>query len=163
MQHLSTDKLNVIVHHVPFHKVATGYPFVLINSLTVFDADKVFALCSKFAVEVCRSNFYSVIFFETTRCFFYDSKNFRQYFIKFLSIHLEILLLKLIDFLPKRLTLVIIQSLDFFANIGYLIFVFLCFTSYISLDVGDTLTQLIIADTLNLLCNRIDFFLQTIP
>ncbi|CCY50333.1 unknown [Bacteroides sp. CAG:189] len=81
MKHYATEKLYIIVNHVPYRVVTAGIPVILIDSLVAFDAYEVFC-CSQCTVEVGSRNHHFFVFRKTSCGIFHDRKSHRQYFVE---------------------------------------------------------------------------------
>ena len=144
VEHHTSDKLHIIMHHIPLHEITASHPFVLIDSLVSVYCHEVLAGCGKLPVCLRGCNLDGVILLETACRLLDNRENLRQCRVKFFRIIVEHPFAEIIYFLPQRLALVVIKSLDFCANGSHLIFIFLRTTSYAVTDSIDTSSKLVV-------------------
>ena len=56
VKHLAADELNIVMHHIPFGKIAAGHPFIFVDGLVALNGDEVLALSRQRAVGVSGRN-----------------------------------------------------------------------------------------------------------
>ena len=109
----TTNQLHVIVHHVPGDFVTTGNPVVGVDSLVTVDAHKVLALGCQVTVKLGGGNGDGLVLGKAAGGGFHDGKHGGQYLIEFVLEDVKNLLLDVIDLLPQRLALFIVEGFDF--------------------------------------------------
>ena len=163
VEHHTSDELHVVMHHVPFHEIAACHPFVLIDSLVTLDAEEILAGTGKTAVGVAGCDLNGVVLLETARCLLHHGEHFGEHTVKITGIIFEHLLLEFVDTLPERLTFLIVECLDLFADFAYLIFKFGGVAAYFPADGIDASTEFVVGDIPDFFRDRIDFFGKAIP
>ena len=151
MEHHTTDELHVIVHHIPGDQVATCHPGVLVDSLIAIDGDKILTLTSQLTVSLGGSHFDGFILLETASRLLDHGKHFGESRVKIAGILGKHLLAEVVDFLPERLTLVIIERLDLSSKLIHLPLILGSIATDMIAHLVDASAELIVRDSQNLL------------
>ncbi len=156
VQHRAAYELHVVVHHVPSHLVAAGHPVVVIDGFVAVDLHKVLALGCQGAVHVGGCDCDALVACKSPCGFFHNREHHRECLVEFLLKHFEDFLLYFINFFPVCFALVVVDSLNFLFN--RIDFVALVLHGFLKLaaDAGCALTQLVVAQALNLGIDGLD-------
>ena len=100
VEHHAADQLHVVVHHVPFHLVAAGHPFVFIDRLVAVDGDEVLSGAGKLAVGLGGGDFDSVVVFEAASRLLHHGKHFGEHAVEVFGVIVEHLFAEIVDLLP---------------------------------------------------------------
>ena len=111
VQNDTTEELYIVVNHVPYRIVTTGYPVILIDGLVAFDAYKIFR-CSQLAVKIRSGNNDFFIFCESFGSSFHDRESNGQYFVQCFFIFLQNFFFCLIDLCEDFFAVFQFQCLD---------------------------------------------------
>jgi len=123
MQNDTTEKLNIIMHHIPSNLITSSHPMILINRFVALDTYKIM-LCCQIPVKIICCYFYGFIFDKTTGCILHYCKNFRKYFVQSFFILIKDIFFYLINFIPNSLSLIKIQVLYTSFQIGNTLLIF---------------------------------------
>jgi len=104
MQYHTTEKLYIIMHHIPGNLITTSYPMILPDSLFTFYPYEITSLCSQIAIHFGSCDLDFFILGETTCRIFYNRKSCRQHIIQCLFVFVEHLFLQLVYLIENRLT-----------------------------------------------------------
>ena len=105
VEHGTTEELDIIVHHVPQHVVAAGYPVVGVDGLVVLDAHKVLGR-GKLTVEVGGGHHHLLVLREATGGLLHDAESHGEHLVKSLLVYLQYFLLYLVHLVEDGLALV---------------------------------------------------------
>ena len=95
MENDTTDKLHIVVYHIPSHLVSTRNPMVLPEGIVTVDGHE-FLCCAEVTVKVSCLYLYDWILLETACCRLHDGKCIRKDLVKHLLNCLIHLLHKLV-------------------------------------------------------------------
>ena len=163
VKHHTTDELNIVMTHIPFHEIASGEPLCLVDRFVAVYCNKIFAGGSQFTVSVGGGHLYRVIVFETTGSFLYNREHLGKSGIEIACIFIKHLFAQIIYLFPERFALVIVESLDLLADLGHLIFIFLSLATDIVADIVYATAKFIIAYIFYLFRDRVDLIVEAIP
>ena len=77
MEHHATNQLDVIVNHLPSHRVTARKPRMAVDGLVAFDLHKILGH-SKFAIKVGRRHLDTLVFLEAARRVFHNRERLGQ-------------------------------------------------------------------------------------
>ena len=152
----TAEELDVVVHHVPFHLVASGYPMVLIDRLVAFDAYEVMA-GRQVTIEIRRCDRNLFVLHETTRRILDDGKGFGQHLFQHFFILIGNLLFDFIYFRPDRFAFFQFFFVDSLTQFFDAFFLFAHVIPYALADVCRTGAQFIVRERFNGRVGRLDF------
>ena len=155
VQHDTAEELDVVVHHVPFHLVASGYPMVLIDRLVAFDAYEVMA-GRQVTIEIRRCDRNLFVLHETTRRILDDGKGFGQHLFQHFFILIGNLLFDFIYFRPDRFAFFQFFFVDSLTQFFDAFFLFAHVIPYALADVCRTGAQFIVRERFNGRVSRLD-------
>ena len=141
MQDDTTDELYVIVYHIPLHVVTTGNPVIGVYGLVAVDGDKVLTLGSQVAVELSGGYGDGFVLGKASCCRFHDGKHGGEHLVELVLEDVENLLLDIIDLLPQRFALLVVEGFDFGFDALNLIALVLYRVVEILADIGSALSQ----------------------
>ena len=104
VKHHATKELNIIMHHVPVHRIASCRPCSVVDSLVAIDGDEILG-CSQLAIHVGGSHHHSLVVGKAVASILHDGKHFWQCIHQSFLQGLKNVLLDLVDLVPYSLTL----------------------------------------------------------
>ena len=105
MQYNTTKQLHVIVNHIPFVHITTGFPLVAIDCFVTINLYKI-VFNSQLTVEVSSSNLDCFVLSKTTRSVFHNSKHLWQHAVEFYFESIKNFLVKFVNFIIETFAFV---------------------------------------------------------
>ena len=127
-----------------------------VDGLVAVDGDKVLALGCQVTVELCGGNGDGLVLGKASCRWLHNGKNGGKHLVELVLEDVENFLLDIIDFLPQRFALLIVERLDFgFDSVDFVAFI-LDRLVQVCTDVGGALSQAVDVQCINLGINRFD-------
>ena len=101
MQHDTTEKLHIVVNHVPHRVIASGCPMIVVTSRAALDFHEII-LGGQFAVEIICRDMHFLVRGETLGCGFHDGEYHRHHFVQDLFVTLQHFLFQLVNLGKQR-------------------------------------------------------------
>ena len=113
MQHHATDKLHIVVHHIPYVLIATSSPAVIVYCLVAIYFHEVeSAICCQVAIHLCSSYHDLFVLRETASSTFHDSKGLWQNLTKYIFVSSLDIFLDMINLVIYFFAFIYLQFFD---------------------------------------------------
>ena len=162
IEDLAADHLHIVVNHVPGDFVAAGHPVVAVDSLVAVDGHKVVAASGQVSVQFgSRDDDFGIVG-ETACGVAHCRKGHRQMLVEFLLQYFLDFLFKMVNLVPKGLTLVQRQGLDLLFQFGNPQFLGRDCGMDVITDAGNGVAQLVVGHGFEFRSQGIDVFIDII-
>ena len=161
MEHYTAEELHVVVYHLPLEQVASGSPFVVVDSFVAVDGYEVLVRVGcQLAVEVGSRNYCFLVLGKAACRVFHDGERNGHYLVESHLVFLQSFFLELVNLVEYRLALVEWCLLDSFLELGYFLVFLVGSSLHKLLYLFGFLAQLVVAQSLYLWIYRLYFLYQ---
>ena len=159
MEYSATEKLDVVMNHLPWQIVSACRPVIMIDGFVAVDGDEVFLrVTSQLAVKVGGSHHCLFVLRKASSGILYNGKYFGTHLVKSLFIDFQGFLLQFVYLIEDILTFVNRCIFNGGFQLGYLLFLFVSGSLHLFLYFLGASTKFVVAHFLNLWCEGFHLF-----